>query len=301
VVSSATIRFVAVVDLVEWFLQEKYDSGLSGARAGASSAVAILARCSRKRSRNTRMDRYLCDADDFYVNVTLNTEMELPNNRDTVLHYFEQMKKGFPDLRNFYSRENGDLVLEGDKEQESYRWLAIEPRRLCSGQMNPQTMDEAFRQHEMVLDLAPPLLTISVLDCEALDVMFGFDFNYDGNHDEVVAEALGVGHGLEGLFELPQTQVINYEPSLTLALNESCQLQCRLAIETRTNAYQVRTHEFRDDQLSVYFTVRQYWGKGPDQSFLESVRRQREVGEEILQQAVIPRVVRRLAQVIASR
>ena len=34
--------------------------------------------------------------------------------------------------------------------------------------------------------------------------MFGFDFNFDGNHDEVVAEALGVGHGLEGLFELPQ-------------------------------------------------------------------------------------------------
>ena len=47
-------------------------------------------------------------------------------------------------------------------------------------------------------------LTISLLDCEALDVMFGFDFHYDGNHDEVVAEALGVGHGLEGLFELPR-------------------------------------------------------------------------------------------------
>ena len=79
------------------------------------------------------MNRYICDADDFYVNVNLNTEMELPNNRDTVLHFFEQMKKGFPELRNFYTRENGDLVLEGDKEQDSYRWLAIEPRRLCSG------------------------------------------------------------------------------------------------------------------------------------------------------------------------
>src|SRR5579883_2089766 len=212
-----------------------------------------------------------------------------------------QMKKGFPELRNSYTRENGDLVLEGDKDQESYRWLAIEPRRLCSGQMNPPSLEDAFRQHEMVLDLAPHLLTISLLDCEALDVMFGFDFNYDGNHDEVVAVALGVGTGMEGLFELPQAQVINYEPSLTLALNESCQLQCRLAIETRTNAYQVRTREFGDDQISVYFTVRQYWGSGPDQSFLESLRRQREVGEELLLQAVIPRIVRPLAQVIASR
>ncbi len=31
-----------------------------------------------------------------------------------------------------------------------------------------------------------------MLDCEALDVMYGFDFTYEGNHDEVVAEALGV-------------------------------------------------------------------------------------------------------------
>jgi hypothetical protein len=247
------------------------------------------------------MNRYICDADDFYVNVHLNTEMELPNSRDTVLHFFEQMKKGFPELRNFYTRENGDLVLEGDKEQEAHRWLAIEPRRLCSGHFNPESLDDSFRQHEMVLELAPHLLTISLLDCEALDVMFGFDFHYEGNHDEVVAEAIGVGHGLEGLFELPRARVINFEPALTLALNESCQLQCRLAIETRSTAYQVRTREFNEDQIRVYFTVRQYWGLGPDLTFLDSLRRQREAGEEILQQAVIPRIVKPLAQVIASR
>jgi hypothetical protein len=251
--------------------------------------------------RITRMNRYNRDADDFYVNVNLNTEMELPTNRDTVLHFFEQMKKGFPEMRNFHTRESGDLVLEGDKEQESYRWVAIEPRRLCSGQTNPETLEEAYRQHEMVLDLAPPLLTISLLDCEALDIMFGFDFNFDGNHDEVVAEALGVGSSLEGLLELPRTRVINYEPSITLALDESCQLQCRLAIETRTNAYQIRTGEFPDDQISIYFTVRQYWGVGPDQSFVESFRRQREIGEEVLRRSIIPRIVRPLAQVIASR
>src|SRR5690242_5469476 len=63
-----------------------------------------------------RMNRYNSDADDFYVNVNLNTEMELPSSRDTVLHYFEQMKKAFPDLCNFYTKDNGDLVLEGDKD-----------------------------------------------------------------------------------------------------------------------------------------------------------------------------------------
>jgi hypothetical protein len=117
----------------------------------------------------------------------------------------------------------------------------------------------------------------------------------------VVAEALGVGPAFEGLTEIPGTQVINFEPSITLALDDTCRLQCRLSIETRTNAYQIRTGEFPEDQISVYFTVRQYWGSGPERSFLDSFRRQREIGEEVVQGHVIPRVVRPLARAIASR
>ena len=95
--------------------------------------------------------------------------------------------------------------------------------------------------------------------------------------------------------------MLSFEPSITLALDESCRLQCRLSIETRTNAYQVRTGEFADDQISVYFTVRQYWGSGPDRTFLESFRRQREVAEQAVRERIIPRVVRPLAQAIGSR
>jgi len=95
--------------------------------------------------------------------------------------------------------------------------------------------------------------------------------------------------------------VINYEPSLTLSLDDGCRLQCRLSVETRTNAFQVRTGDFPDDQISVYFTVRQYWGTGPDTSFVESFRRQRAVGEDALQRIVIPRIVRPLAVAISAR
>src|SRR4051794_34533782 len=216
------------------------------------------------------MNSYSLDADDVFVNVNLNTVMDLPSSRDTVLHYFEQMKKAFPELHNLYTRDPGDLVLEGDKDAGSYRWLALEPRRLCSGHVNPSSLDDAYRQHEMVLELAPHLLTISVLDCEALDVMYGFDFSYDGNHDEVVAEALGLGHAFEGLLEAPGARVINFEPSVTLSLDDSCRLQCRLSVETRTNAYQIRTGDFPEDQISVYFTIRQYWGTGPEVSYVDS-------------------------------
>ena len=95
--------------------------------------------------------------------------------------------------------------------------------------------------------------------------------------------------------------MLNFEPSLTLSLDDSCRLQCRLSVETRTNAVQLRTGDYDDEQISVYFTVRQYWGSGPEKTFLDSFRRQREIGEEAIQKVVIPRVVRPLALVIASK
>lgn len=247
------------------------------------------------------MNEYRDEADDFYLNMNLNTEMELPTSRDTVLHYFEQMKKAFPDLSNFYTRESGDLVLEGDKEQEEYRWVALETRRLTAGHVNAPTFEDALKLHEMVLELAPHLLTISVLDCEALDVMFGWDFDYEGNHDEIVAEALGLPNSLEGLIETPGARVLHYEPTVTFALDKNCRLQARMSIETRTDAYQVRTGEYGDDQISLFFTVRQYWGVGSSGTFTEAFRRQCQVGEEIVREQIVPRIVRPLARAIASR
>ena len=67
-------------------------------------------------------------------------------------------------------------------------------------------------------------------------MLFAFDFLYSGNHDEVVAEALGLNTTLENLLQMPGSRVINYEPSVMLALDESCRLQCRMSIETRTNS-----------------------------------------------------------------
>jgi hypothetical protein len=131
--------------------------------------------------------------------------------------------------------------------------------------------------------------------------MYGFDFTYAGNHDELVAEALGVGSGMDGLFDVSGARVINFEPSITMILDESCRLQCRFSIETRTNAYQIRTGDFPEEQISVYFTVRQYWGTGPERSFLDSFRRQKAIGEEILSERIVPRIVRPLAAAIASK
>jgi hypothetical protein len=99
------------------------------------------------------MNSYGDLADDYYVNMNLSTEMALPTARETVLGFFERLQKSFPKMRNFYTRENGDFVLEEDKEQGHYRWIAIEPRRVCSGYVNPPNVDSAMEQHRLVLQL----------------------------------------------------------------------------------------------------------------------------------------------------
>jgi hypothetical protein len=241
----------------------------------------------------------LCD--DFYVNMNLGTEMELPANRETVLHFFERVQKTFPTMRNFYCRERGDFILEEDKDEGSYRWATIEPRRVCSGQVNPPSIDEALQQHKLILELAPYMLSVSPLDCEALDLLFGFDFTYRGNHNQLMAEVLGVSPSMDPLMGIAGSTVINYEPSVTIALDAECRLQLRISVETRTNAYQVRIGEYPEEQLSVYVTARQYGSLGPDRTFVETLDRLREVCHETIDNHVAEHILRPLGRAITMR
>ncbi len=247
------------------------------------------------------MNEYSSFSDDFYINLNLGTEMELPNNRETILHYFERIQKQFPTMRNFYSRDKGDFVLEEDKDQGQYRWCTVEARRVCSGQVNPECVQDALDQHKLVLDLAPYMLSVSPLDCEALDLLFGFDFTYRGNHSQLVAEALGLPPSFERLMDVPAASVISYEPSFTLSLDEECRVQCRLSIETRTSAYQVRTGEYPEDQLSVYFTARQYGSLNPDTTYIDALTNLTKVCREMVDDYVIDNVLQPLARAIAMK
>jgi hypothetical protein len=247
------------------------------------------------------MLEYSAFADDVYVNMNLYTEMPLPSARETVLEFFGRVQKSYPSMRNFYTRETGDFVLEEDKDQPRYRWMSIETRRICSGYVNPNSVDEAMEQHRLALEIAPYMLSVSPLDCEALDFLLGFDFVYRGNHDEVVAEALGVGSPLDSLVEIPGARPLNFEPAITMALQDDCRRQCRLMIETRTNAYQVRRNEFPEEAISVYFTVRQYGSLPHDGSFEQTLCELRVLGEKLLKECVVEQVLLPLQHTIAAK
>ena len=264
--------------------------------------LAILAGSSAfPWSQTGTMTPYSSLADDFYVNVNLATEMELPSQRETILQYFERVQKRFPTMRKFYCRDKRDYVLEEDKDQGRYRWVAVETKRLCSGQVNPSSLESVLDQHRLVLDLAPAFLSVSPLDCEALDVLFGFDFAYRGNHNALLAEALGVGPALERFGEVPGGRVINYEPSLTISLDEDCRVQVRVSTETRTNAFQVRTGEFSEEQLSVYVTARQYGSLDPDTSYVDAMDRLAQLAREVVDSCVVEQILRPLARTIALK
>ncbi len=145
------------------------------------------------------------------------------------------------------------------------------------------------------------MLSVSPLDCEALDVLFGFDFTYRGNHNQLVADALGVSPAVEKFLELPGSSVINYEPSITLAVDGDCRTQCRLSIENRTTAYQARTGEFPEEQLSVYVTARQYGSLGPDRTFVETMDRLALLCRDVVDSYVIDNVLRPLQRAIAMK
>jgi len=240
-------------------------------------------------------------ADDYFVNLYLNTKMKLPEGRETILNFFERVQKSFPSLQKFYTRENDSFVLEDDKEQGQHRWISLEPQSLCSFYINPPTPEAALQQHQLMLELAPYMLSVSPLECEAMDYVVGFDFNYNGNHDALVAEALGTGFALEPLADIEDSHVLKYEPAITISLDETCHLQAFLLIETRTTPYQVKREEYMDDPISVFFRVRKFGSLQVDDSFPDTLRLLKHHSDELLGSYVVEQILRPLAQAIATK
>ena len=67
------------------------------------------------------------------------------------------------------------------------------------------------------------------------------------------------------------------------------------------NSYQIRTGNYPEAPISVYFTVRQYWGRQPFKNFVESYRNQRKICQELVDNHIIPAIIRPLAQTIAAK
>ena len=70
-------------------------------------------------------------------------------------------------------------------------------------------------------------------------------------------------------------------------------------VETRTNAYQIRTGEFQDEQVSVYVTARQYGSLSNGSTFVEIIDRLARICREVVDGYVVDSVLQPLARAIA--
>lgn len=239
--------------------------------------------------------------EDFYVNMRLGSQLQLPHNRETLLHFFERIQKRFPTMTRFRKNDNNELNLEEDRAAESYRWVSIEQKRISAGHVNPSTVEESLTLHTMLLEYAPHLLGISPVEIDYLDVLFGFDLGFSGNHDEIIADSLLADSPLTCLAEEKGARPVDFQPTVTVALSDDCRLQARIDVVTRTNSYQVRTGDYADDVISVYLILRRYWGDRPRESMEQIFASMAERAEQLCHDHILPKVVKPISTAIASR
>jgi hypothetical protein len=242
----------------------------------------------------------LCD--DFYLDMYVNTELDLPTQRDTILAFFERIQKRFPSMGCFSRRENSEYCLEEDHSTGQYRWVALETDRIGSGVVNPSTFEDAYKQDRLVLELVPYMLSVNHLDIGSLDVTFAMDFDYAGSHDEVIAEALFSSTAFNCLLELPSARPIGFSPVVVIALSDDCRTQARCSVESKTSVYEPgKKGHAADEAISLSFTIRQYPSGTEKFDALKSFKNQCRLAEELMADKIVPNFVQPLTDVIAQK
>ena len=240
--------------------------------------------------------------DEFYVNARLFLKLELEPSRETVLHYFEQLRRAYPRLTRLRRREDGGLIFDEDsRETHSRRYVRLDATALKFGMARPEDLQSVAEFGELLLSGAPVHLSLSDLDYDYMEVVYAFDLEYQGNHDELVAETLFGDHPWLSALAGAGEQIIDCQPFFGVALSDDCERQIYLEVKGRTSTFEVRTGEYDTTPLSIYLTVRRYWGGAQPEDLIATYRELLTIGERYAAERVVPHIVQPLAAAIASR
>ena len=76
--------------------------------------------------------------DDFYVTSRLFLKLDMNLERETILHFFDRLRKEYPSLNKLRRPDGGSLVLEEEpNERGSRRWIRLDTRSLRFGHFAP--------------------------------------------------------------------------------------------------------------------------------------------------------------------
>ncbi len=248
------------------------------------------------------LNTYSSLCDDFYLDMYINTELDLPTNRDTILAFFERIQKQFPSMGFFYRRGNNEYCLEEDRNLGQYRWITLEIDRIASGVANPSDFEMAYSQDKLVLELMPYMLSVNHLDIDSMDVTFAMDFDFAGSHDEVIAEALLGQSAFNCLLDLPDVRPIGFSPAMVVALSDDDRTQARISIESKTSIYEPeKKGENEDEAICLSLTIRQYPPAAGIFNPLESFENQCRLAREFMDEKIVPNFVQPLTEKIAQK
>lgn len=239
----------------------------------------------------------LCN--DFYINQKLSLKLDLPADRETLLHLFDRVRKSVPSMDRL-RRYQAELVMESSRKEPEYRWLALRRNNIRTGHVNPQSMEEGFSLHKLLLELAPYNLTVSPLDVDYLELLFGFDLECTANHDEVVYDALFAHSPVAPLMQVKGARTIDVQPVFGMSLGEKGDTQCTFEVRTRPKTRRGKAGRFRDDPISIFLTMRKY---GPIHDIAELPQMLTQLGDKAQQLAaeqLIPHLLTPIARQITS-
>lgn len=241
--------------------------------------------------------------DDFYVSSRLFLKLDMALERETVLHFFDRIRKEYPGLRKLRRRDADCLVLEEEPDEHgSRRWIRLDKNSLRFGHFAPKDTDDVRQFGELIFTQAPYHLSFSDIDFDHLEVIYGFDLEFSGNHDQLVVETLlGDNSAMGFLLDDKTAHVIDAQPYFGIALTPECDLQAYVEVKSRTTTYEVRSGNFDNEPISVFLTTRKYWGVESPASLDEALRLLFDTAEELVTEKIVPNFVNPLAVAIASR
>ncbi|QNN21048.1 hypothetical protein HED60_01775 [Planctomycetales bacterium ZRK34] len=237
---------------------------------------------------------------DFYVNQKLAVKMDLPGDRETILHLFDRVRNDHPAMKRF-RRYSDELSLESSRRDGAYQWLALRANSVRCGHVNPDSLDAAYDLHRLILKLVPYNLTISPLDVDYQELLFGFDLEARDNQHEIVFDALFADSPLGALLECgPDARCIDAQPIFGVSLNDGCDLQAYFEVKTSTSTRQVRSGKFRTEPISILLTIRKLGPVDSPDAMLENFDMMAQTAERLANDRVVPDLLTPISRAITS-
>ncbi|MFO0833278.1 MAG: hypothetical protein U0637_15710 [Phycisphaerales bacterium] len=240
--------------------------------------------------------RALCT--DFYVNQKVGVKMELPRTRETILDLFERVRKQFPSMTTF-RRYRDELALESAQSEMPHRWIAIRGTSIRSGTVNAETMEDAYALHRQILTLVPNYLSVSPLDVDFIELLYGFDIHATGNHDAIVLDALLPGSPLAALLDIPDATPADYQPLVGLTFGQGRDIEVYFEVKTRPPEGRAR-EVGSGEPISVYLTLRKFGAIDDVKELPNVLGRLSRLGERLIEERVVPGLLVPIREALGS-